>query len=282
MTAVIPEGKRTAKIPAGAADCHIHIYGSPSEYPLALTAPYPPPLATVRDYREVMAHLGLSRAVVVQPAAYGIDNRCTLDAVAEFGQAARAVVVITPDTPRSEIRQFHVAGARGARFFLMRGAVVTWSMLRPVAKMIADWGWHIQLQFNGRELPEHETEIRALPCTVVIDHLGKFIDPVLPDHSAAQTLLRLLETGRVWVKASSPYETSHSGPPDYEDVIPIAEKLIQAVPDRVVWASNWPHGGQKTKPDDLNLLGLLDRWSPNLATRNNILVTNAERLYGFS
>jgi predicted TIM-barrel fold metal-dependent hydrolase len=43
---------------------------------------------TVEQYREVQAKLGLQRVVVVQPSTYGLDNRCTLDAVAEFRRGA--------------------------------------------------------------------------------------------------------------------------------------------------------------------------------------------------
>ena len=138
--------------------------------------PYPPPLATVTQYREVMSSLGIDRAVIVQPNAYGMDNRCTTDAVSELGDAARAVVVVTPQTSRDEIQRLHELGARGARFFLLRGAVMTWEMLAPVARLIADFGWHVQLQFDGRELPKHYDAIRALPCTAVIDHIGKFLE----------------------------------------------------------------------------------------------------------
>ena len=271
----------TLKAPPGTSDCHIHIYGSRAEYPLAPTHPYPPPLATVADYRNVMRRLGVDRVVVVQPAAYGTDNRCTLDAVAELGADAKAVVVVTPDTSRSEIKRLHDGGARGARFFMLRGAVVNWDMLVPVARSIADFGWHVQLQFDGRDLPKHEKMIRALPCTVVIDHVGKFLEPVPPSDPSVHVLLRLLDTGRVWVKASAPYETSRSGPPFYEDVGSIASDLIRAAPERIVWATNWPHGGRAIKPDDASLLDLLMQWAPDEAVRHRILVENPVKLYGF-
>ncbi len=267
--------------PRGTTDCHIHIYGSTAEYPAAPTAPYPPPYSPVARYRAVMRRLGVERAVVVQPAAYGTNNRCTMDAVAELGAAARAVVVVHPLTDRAHIRRLHDRGARGARFFMLRGTVMTWNMLAPVARLIADFGWHVQLQFDGRDLPHHANAIRALPCPAVIDHNGKFLEPVAPDHQAVQTLLQLLETGRVWVKASAPYETSRSGPPFYDDVGKIARTLIAAAPDRIVWATNWPHGAQSVKPDDAALLDVLLDWAPDQSVRHRILVDNPEKLYGF-
>ena len=276
-TAALPR----LKTPPGASDCHIHIYGPRNDYPLAPTHPYPPPLATVAQYRDVMARLGIERVVVVQPAAYGTDNCCTMDAIGEFGAAARAIVVITPDTPRAEVKRLHDLGARGARFFMLRGAVVTWDMLTPVARLIADFGWNVQLQFDGRDFPRHEQVIRSLPCTVVIDHIGKFLVPVQPSDPAMQALMRLLDTGHVWVKASAPYETSQSGAPFYEDVGQIARALIQGAPERIVWASNWPHGGREVKPADAELLDLLLLWAPDEACRHRIFVDNPAKLYGF-
>jgi D-galactarolactone isomerase len=40
--------------------------------------------------------------------------------------------------------------------------------------------------------------LKRLPGTLVIDHIGRFQDPVPPDDLAFRSLLRLLESGRVW------------------------------------------------------------------------------------
>ena len=91
-------------VPPGACDTHMHIYGPVARYPLAATAAKPPPFhADLAAWRKVLARLGLTRTVVVQPSAYGADNACTLDAVAALGEAARAVVVVTPATPEAEL-----------------------------------------------------------------------------------------------------------------------------------------------------------------------------------
>ena len=149
-------------VPPGACDTHMHLYAD--HYPRAAGTKPPPAGADVAAYRKVMARLGLQRVVVVQPAAYGTDNACTLDAVAELGDCARAVVVVTPTTSEAELARLHAAGARGARFFMMAGAPQGWDAA-PVAARIAPLGWHVQLQFDGTELPEREAAIRALPCT---------------------------------------------------------------------------------------------------------------------
>ena len=71
----------------------------------------------------------------------------------------------------------------------------------------------------------------------MIDHTGKFLEPVAPDHAAFKSLLRLLDTGRCWVKLSAPYETSKTGAPKYEDVGRLAKALVKHAPERMLWAS---------------------------------------------
>lgn len=275
--------RAVAPVPAGACDCHIHVYGERSAYPLAPTSPFDPPLATPDDYRKVMRELGTERVVLVQAAGYGTDNRCMLDALASFGPIARGVATVTAETSDAELEQMTRAGVRGARVLLFPGGVVAAADISALADRIKPFGWHVQLQIDGRALPEHEAMLSALPVPVVIDHNGKFIEPVATDHPAFRALLRLLSSGRCWVKASAPYETSKSGPPDYADVGVLARALINAAPTRVVWASNWPHGAVKgAKPDTSGLFELLEQWAPDARTRAWILVNNPAELYGFT
>lgn len=267
--------------PPGACDCHIHIYDP--TMPVAPTATGPGPAwANVAAYRAVKRRLGLSRAVVVQPTAYGADNRCTLAAVAELGaEHARCVVVVGPDVSEAELQRLHEAGARGVRFHMLAGGALAWEALEPVAARIAALGWHVQVQLDGRRLAEFEDLLAGLPCPVVIDHVGKFLEPVTPEHVGFRALLRLLENGRTWLKLSAAYEVSRSGGPLYRDVGALAKAAVKAAPERMVWASNWPHVSVETAPDDAELLDLLLDWAPEEGTRRRILVGNPAALYGF-
>ena len=57
---------------------------------------------------------------------------------------------------------------------------------------------------------------------------------------------------------------------------------MKAAPDRMLWASNWPHPSAPAHaPDDADLLDLLLDWAPDETTRHKILVDNPARLYGF-
>ena len=274
----------TSKAPPGACDTHIHIYGPRKKYPVAPTAPFAPPMAPVEAYLKVMERLGLGRVVVVQPSAYAKDNRCTLEAVAAIGAAkARAIVVVDQTVTDAELARLTAAGARGIRFHMLPGGVLPWDILEDMAARVQAFGWLVQLQLDGRLLPEREAMLRRLPGKLVVDHTGKFLEPVAPDHPAFKVLLRLVDGGRCWVKLAGAYETSRAGPPDYADVGRLAKALIKAAPERMLWGSNWPYPAAKPNPqDDATMLGVPSHWCPNEASRRTILVDNPAALYGFS
>ncbi|KFE47082.1 amidohydrolase family protein [Pseudomonas syringae] len=262
----------------GACDCHVHIY-EPERFPLTQRIAR----ASWSDYQQVQRRLGLERALLVQANGYGFDMGCLLDALAQAGDAARGIAVIAPDTSDETLARLHSAGVRGVRFMLIPDAqgALGWEALEPISARISELGWVINLQVDGRQLPDFEARIRALPSLVSIDHTGKFLEPVGIDHTGFKSLLSLLDSGKVWVKVSAPYETSKSGPPHYQDVSVLARTLVQAFPERCLWASNWPHPGRSPAPDDLAMLDLLSEWALDDSVRRRILVDNPARLYGF-
>jgi len=268
--------------PINGCDCHLHIYDF-DNYPLEQTSPVSPPRASWDDYLVLQKKLGISRGVIVQPMGYGFDNRCTLDALRASQGSARAIISMPPQASDKDLAQLNDMGVRGVRFQMVpnSGNIMTWDELAPAAHRIAPLGWTINLQLDGRTLPDYETLIASQPCRIVIDHVGKFLEPVTPDHPGFACLKRLLDTGNVWVKLSAMYETSRTGAPDYQDVGRLAEQLAHQYPERCLWASNWPHPGQVQRPDDVALLALLDHWCPSQQVRDQILEHNPAQLYGF-
>jgi len=235
----------------------------------------------VTAYREVQRELGIGRAVVVQPNAYGFDNNCTIDAIRELGPQTRGVAAVPPDVTSGELARLHAAGIRGARCYMLPNAFLSWDDVRVIAARVAPFGWHVQLQLDGRDLPKRAPLLAKLPTEVVIDHNGKYLVPVEPSDPSFLALLRLLDSGRSWVKLSAPYETSKTGAPRYEDVSVLARALVARNPQRCVWATNWPHPGQNPAPSSAAMLDLLLDWAPDAADRARILVDNPARLYGF-
>ena len=268
------------KAPPHTCDTHMHFYDK--RFP-ALPGTAAPPDASVEDYRKLMNWLGIERLVAVQPNAYGDDNALMMECVAELGSCARAVVVVKPGVSDVELERLTKGGARAFRCMDLGGGTLGLSGLAAVAAAVQPFGWHAIVQLDGRQLPDHEALLTSLPGRFIIDHVGKFLEPVATDHSAFKSLLRLVDTGRCWVKLSAPYETSKTGAPDYDDVGQLAKALVRAAPERMLWASNWPHA-QADKfgyPDDVRLLDLLLDWAPDEQARHKILVSNPAELYDF-
>jgi len=268
------------KAPAGTCDTHMHIYDG--RYPTAPTAAFTPPDASVADYLKVRARLGIARTVVVQPSTYGKDNSCTLAAIGALGDSARGIAVVDDTVTDAELDRLTKGGMRGVRFHMLPGGALPWDILETVAARVKNFGWHVQLQLDGRTLPDREPLLKKLTGTLVIDHVGKFLEPVPVEHPGMKVILRLLENGRSWVKLSAPYEWSKAGPPNYSDVGKLAATLARAAPERMLWGTNWPHPTPgSAKPDDAWMLDMMGEWIPDETNRRKALADNPARLYGF-
>lgn len=239
-----------------------------------------PPNALIDQYRQLQSELRLERVVVVQPTTYGLDNSCQLSNLAALGPDARAVVVIDGSVTTERIEELDALGVRGARFHMLPGGAVDWDQLGPVAERIAPFGWHVQLQMNGHDLATHAADLRSLPTPLVIDHVGRFMPPTTLSDPNVQTLFGLVDAG-AWVKLSAPYESAPDPTHRYEKVGELAIELIRRRPDRMLWASNWPHPGQSDPPSPADLDRLRSQWLPTDELRHRVLVENPSVLYGF-
>ena len=270
--------------PPLAADCHMHIYDA-ARFPMPPSKRAPPSNATVAHYRALQKRIGTTRVVVVQPRNYAIDNRVTLDAIAQLGPNARGIAVLHPTVTDAELAEMERGGIRGIRFTLgdPATAVVKVDMIEPLAKRIVDRGWHIQFNLEGEQIVEMAELLRRLPTQMVFDHLG---NPPVADgvkHPSHAIVRGLIDQGRAWVKLSGAYSNSKVGPPSYPEATKVAQAFVRAAPERLVWGSDWPHPTMPNdnKPDDALLFDLLSEWAPDAATRERILVKNPEALYGF-
>ena len=272
------------KAPANACDCHMHIYDA-DRFPPARPGPQSrmQSNATVADYRLLQKRNGTTRTVVVTPAAYVTDNRVTLDAITQLVNA-RGVAVLHPTVTDAELKTLADGGIRGIRFtvFDPKSAAVSIDMIEPLAKRVADLGWHVQIHMRGDQIVENAAMLEGLPTPVVFDHLGRLPQPAPLDHPAYAIIRRMLDKGRTWMKLAGAYMDTNLGAPTYADKVKVAQAYIKAAPERVVWGSDWPHPTEKEKPNDAVLFDLLTEWAPDEATRRRILVENPEALYGFT
>jgi len=237
----------------------------------------------VDDYRALQTRLGLERVIVVQPNAYADDNRVTVDSIKQLGKDAKGVGVVRAGVKDAELERLTKAGICAVRIMTLHGGTLGFDVMDAVMARVHPFGWHANIQLDGRELPKYEAQIKRLPGKFVIDHTGKFMEPVAPDHAAFKCLQRLVDTGRCWVKLSAPYETSKTGAPKYEDVGRLAKALVKQAPERMLWASNWPHpSARQNLPKDEDLLDLLADWAPDATVQKKILADNPAELYDFS
>jgi predicted TIM-barrel fold metal-dependent hydrolase len=272
------------KAPPDACDSHLHVYDP--QFPMAWPNLRATPDASVAEYRLLQKRLGTARAVVVQPAAYGVDNRGIVAAVAQLGRAsAVGIAVLHPTVTDAELEALHAGGVRGLRFTQHdpRTAVTSPEMIEPLARRVSELGWHTQLHLRGEQIVALAPLIESLPGTIVIDHMGRLPQPDGVKHPAFDVVRRLLESGRGWVKLSGPYLDTKVGAPRYADMTRVARALVKLAPERCVWGSDWPHPTERdTKPDDAVLFDLMQEWARDEPTRHRILVANPAALYGFS
>lgn len=275
------EGPKLA-LPAGATDCHHHIYDR--RFPVARGVSSVPADATAADYVGLMRRLGLSRHVVVLPSAYGTDNACLLDALRRFGTAtARGVAVVDTGVSDGELKRLDAAGVRGIRFNFAPAGATTPEMIAPLARRIAPLGWHVQLNAVADQVVAMGAMLSDLPCPLVLDHLAHVPEPAGTSHAVYALAERLLGEGKAWVKLSAVYADTRVGPPGYGDSGAVVRAYVAAAPERLVWGTDWPHPSEPAngKPDDAHLVDLLSGWVPEDAVRRRILVDNPAKLYGF-
>lgn len=271
--------------PPGATDCHVHVYGPDSEFPAAPTRSFDVPPAPVEALRHLEHALGISRVVLVQPSYYGTDNRRHLAAAASLGLPARVVACLRADITSAQLEALHEQGVRGVRYTIGHAGAVPLDEMPTLARKVAPLGWHVQLHVmndgGGAPLADMEDVLAALPADTVIDHMGSLRPELGLDQPGFRALERLVERGRCWVKLSCGYRMS-ALPAPYEDMLPYVRALVRLRPDRLLWASDWPHVSfAGNMPNTTDLLDQMLTWVPDEAARNRILVDNPQVLYGF-
>ena len=271
-----------------ACDSHLHIFES--GFGKAANESGFVPGASLVDYRTVQARMGTSRAVIVTPRFFGVDNSVTTDAISKLGISnARGIAVLRPDVTDTELNRLHAAGIRGVRLTLYNpeNAPLSFDMLEPLAGKIVEWGWHVQLHWSAAQIVEHASLLARLPCPIVFDHLGRLPVPMGASHEAFAVVRELAKNGKVWGKLSAPYLNSIAGPSErYRDAEAPTRRWINEFPDRIVWGSDWPHLTELEKPaseqpDTVELLSMLDSWTGDTRISDRILVENPANLYGF-
>jgi len=268
-------------VPPLACDSHAHIIAVDPDYPMVAGRSYTPHAASPEQYLAMLDAQGMARGVLVQVSVHGTDNRYMVEALRAHPQRLRGVAVVAPEVSDRELQALHDAGVRGLRINVLFGGGIGFDAMETLARRIAPMGWHLQFLADARQFDADLLQrLRRLPCPGVIDHMGHVAAADGTQAPGFQALLHLVRDAGFWVKLSGAYRLSQ----DFErfrDVVPLAQALVAAAPDRVVWGSDWPHVDQQRMPNTGGLRNGLARWVPDRAVRDRILVANPSVLYGF-
>lgn len=273
-------------LPKLACDTHAHILGPIAKFAYSPARVYTPPDCLLSDYQKMLATLGVERAVLVQPSVYGSDNTVMLNALQATGGAFRGVAVVDDTVSDAELATLNAAGVRGVRVNIVDGkdrkpGTLPMAELTALATRIAPMRWHMEFLMHCDEFPDMDRTFADFPVDIVLGHLGYMKTDKGLDDAGFQSLLRLMKTGKAWVKFTGPYRISTQALP-HADTNAYAQALVQANVERVLWGSDWPHVMVKSAmPNDGDLCDLLSSWIPDAAVREQVLVRNPAKLYGF-
>jgi 2-pyrone-4,6-dicarboxylate lactonase len=273
--------KPAIALPPGACDAHCHVFGPQARFPFAPERTYTPVDAPKEKLFALYHHLGIERAVIVQASCHGTDNAAMLDAIAAGEGRYRGIAMVRQNVSDEELKRLDEGGVRGVRFnfvsHLGKGADL--DAVRSITARIADLGWHAVIHFDAARLKELAPVLKALPVTMVIDHMGRVDASQGLEQEPFRLLRELMADERFWVKVCGAERISRAGPP-FRDAVPFARTLVEEFPDRVLWGTDWPHPNIRTHmPDDGHLVDLIAEMAPDDTARRKLLVDNPTRLY---
>jgi D-galactarolactone isomerase len=274
--------KPATPLPSGATDTQMHLYldGYPAQ---PGGPPIPEGTPGIEDYRKVADWLGIDRIVVTIGNAHQLDNGCLLECLRRLGGIARGVAAITGETSDSAMKKLADGGVSGARIMDLPGGAVGLDGLSGVDARANAFGWVVAVQFDGSHILDHMDKLAAIRSNWILDHHGKFLGGITLDDPRIDAVKQLIDKGNCWFKFAACYESSRTGPPDYDDVAAVARMIADYAPDRIIWGTNWPHNQATTTdayPDDGALLDTVLGWIPK-PYHQRVMVDNPAELFGF-
>ena len=285
--------------PANSCDSHAHILFGPDKYPYIADKVYTADEALPEDYWRMAKDIGISRAVITAPSAYGTNNSALLDTIALDPRNTRGVASVAYDIETAELERLHKLGVRGIRCNMvdMKHGKGTLNLdkIKRLAQRVKPLGWHIEFLMHVDAHPDLDFLFKDFPVPISFGHFGYVMPASLGIHGDGfQALLRLVRDGVAYVKLTAPYRLTASLPP-YSDVDIFGEALIQANSNQLLWGSDWPFvvplpggptgpykntGLDRPKPVAKSMYEVFRSWV-DAKTAQKILVENPQRLYQF-
>jgi predicted TIM-barrel fold metal-dependent hydrolase len=133
-----------------------------------------------------------------------------------------------------------------------------------------------------------EAVIAKLPVPVVLDHFALWTE-VSCSSDDARALLRLLASGKIYIKLSASYRLAIDYPPD---LCKLVHRFLFLRPDRLLWGSDWPHTNREAgkRPTEVSVFrdvsptAMSDErsvWLEGANWQQQVLVDNPSLLYRF-
>lgn len=263
--------------PAGSIDCHVHIIGPQTVYPLAPSTPVELADSTLEDFEKVQNALGIPRALIVASGGHAFSYDHLVHLLCRNPENYRGVVIPAPEITNRELRLLADVGVVGARFYPGINAPT-----RDALDRVQAMGWTAHFPIaNTAQLDAWAGQIDSIEGKFVIEHSG-MPDPTQGLESAHfKKILSYLDTGRCWIKLSPRFSKLPLAP--FEDTLPFIHALVARRPDRLLYGSDYPHPNYfLPMPNEADLLDLMLLWAPDEGTRDLIMRRNAEELFGFS
>lgn len=274
-------------LPKGSCDCHAHIFGPLEEFPAGKSS-YAIPLAAPSVYEKYLEIIGLSHGVIVQPAPYGQDTGALVNALEIFGDRLRGIAVADSSVSDEKLQMLHAAGVRGLRFIEKidprtqkpyAGSVGV-SELKKMAARMQKLGWQAHIWTTGDELPRIYKELNSLEMPIVFDHMGQLDTAQGVGSLGFKALLDVLKDARVWLKMSVCRVSAQ--PPEYPDLRPYHDIIVDNHSQRLIWGSDWPFVAMREKSPDVGaLVDLFCTWVNDDGVVQKVFADNPKRLFGF-
>ncbi len=285
------------RLPTHSCDTHLHVFGDVAKYPVANpNALYQPPQdCTFGAMKALHDAMGVGRAVFVQPTIYGTDHRLLHDVLKSApAQNYRGVAIIDDTVSDAELDRLNSVGVRGARFnfggrFKLAPSV---GDFRRGLDRARELGWFIKVFGFEDDFLAVADQLRKIEIPAIIDHMGGPDYRRGIDHPSIRLILDLLKNDNWWIGLSNGDLRSTSGPP-WDDAVPFGRLFYEAAPDRCLWGTDWPHVHRFIRPHEAGAsdygvnhemarIALLERYVPDRAARDRVLVDNPARFFGFN
>ena len=284
------------RLPKHSWDCHLHVFGDARKYPAGNpNALYQPPqdcdFAAMAALHEAM---GIDHAVLVQPTIYGTDHRLMHDVLKASPKGKyRGVAIVDDSVSDAELQRLTDVGVCNARFNFGGNFKLAPSLtsFRRSLDRVRSFGWTCKIFGFGDDYLAVEDELRKIEMPAIIDHMGGLDYKRGPSQPVVRLILDLLKKENWWIGLSNGDLRSDLGEP-WDDAAGFGRLFYEAAPTRCMWGTDWPHVHRFIRPHEaghsdygveheMKRITLLERYVPDRAARDHVLVDNPARFFGF-